>query len=409
MKHACTALRAGSGGSRSFGNFSGPGFMLLTCCGSRVAFAMCTAGERKRSAAVLPGKIARLPASPLWLAGMYAPHFAPLNAVFPPPTWFSLCIFVMEVCAIGFPIVGVIKGNSLRLETLEAIANWEIRQAAQGLNADGSVKSPGALSITTTLKSAGDVSVASKTSFESHKSDMLTMTALENALRTNAMPLLEFAALKDFSGENVSFLTHVADWRRYWFTPKASTAEHRRIQFIAAARVHAHFISLEFSEFPINISSKEMKRLHTMFESAATLLYGNKRGSISSATSDNVTPFDNVNPDEVPDSPSYCKSSYSSTSELRSSTINLDRLGRANLRAVSRMQDVHMDEVLADFEIPEDFTEMVFDFAEREIKYLVLTNTWPKFVNQGRANSQLSKDEDAEKGHRWVKKVLCSS
>lgn len=379
---------------------------------------MFTDGERRLSAVVLPGKFVvpfvkhesnnfRLPASPLWLASMYAPQFASLNAVLPPPTWFSICIFFMEVFAIVFPILDVIKGNSLRLETLEAIANWEMRQAAQGLPADGSLKSPGAFSISTTLKSSGDIMVNSKTSFESSKSDMLTMTALENALRTNALPLLEFAALKDFSGENVSFLTHVAAWRRYWFSPKASTAEHRRMQYTAAARIYAHFISLQFSEFPINISSKEMKRLHMVFESAATLLYGNQRGSISSATSDNATPFDNVQPGEVPDSPGYSQSSYSSTSELRHSTINLDTLGRANLRAVSRMEEVHMDEVLADFEIPEEFTEMVFDFAEREIKYLVLTNTWPKFVNHSCANSQI--DVDEEKGHGWARKILCSS
>jgi hypothetical protein len=375
-------------------------------------------GESRLSAVVLPGKSFistrkhetnryRLPATPLWLAGMYAPQFARINAVFPPPTWFSISIFFMEVFAVGFPIMGVYKSNSLRLETLEAIANWEMRQAQQGLAADGSLKSPGAFSIATTLKSRGEVSVVSKGSFESNKSDMLTMTALDNALRTNAMPLLEFAALKDFSGENVSFLTHVADWRRFWFSPRVSTAEHRRMQFTAAARIYAHFISLQFSEFPINISSKEMKRLHIVFEGAATLLYGNKRGSLSSNNSDDVTPFDNIQPGEVPPSPTHRSSSYSSTSELRHSTINLDTLGRANLRAVSRMEEEHIDEVLADFEIPEEFTEMIFDFAEREIKYLVLTNTWPKFVNYGRANSQI--DTDEEKGDGWARKILCSS
>jgi hypothetical protein len=376
-----------------------------------------TVGEPRLSAAVLLGKLTtlltlsdtnscRLPASPLWLAGMYAPQMAPVNAVLPPPTWFSVCIFFMEISAIGFPIIDVIRNNTLRLETLEAIANWEKRQAAAGLDVDGGLKSP-TFSDTTTLKSTGDVTVNSTTSFESHKSDMLTMTALENALRTNAMPLLEFAALKDFSGENVSFLTHIADWRRYWFSPKTSTADHRHQQFIAAARIYAHFISLEFSEFPINISSKEMKRLYQIFEPAARLLYGNKRDSISSSTTDNATPFDSVNP-ETPDSPTYPKSEYSSTSEHMASTVNLDTLGRSNLRASSRMQVVHTDVDLTEIAIAEDFNEMVFDLAEREIKYLVLTNTWPKFVNIGRAN--MAKElEDEEKGSQWPRRVLCSA
>jgi hypothetical protein len=108
----------------------------------------------------------------------------------------------MEVCSIGFPIYDVLRGNKLRQETLEAIADWEKRQAANesGMAVqENSIKSPSAYSTATTLKSAGDASF-SKQSFESNKSDMLTMTALENALRTNAIPLLQFAALKDFSG-----------------------------------------------------------------------------------------------------------------------------------------------------------------------------------------------------------------
>jgi hypothetical protein len=391
--------------------------MRLICYGNLVAFVMFMVGDCRPSAVVLLGKsvlhntklntnCSRLPASPLWLASMYIPQFAPVSAYIPPPTWFSICIFFMEIFAIGFPIYDVIKSNTLRQETLDAIANWEKRQAAQGM--DDSSLSPSGWSHTTTLKSAGDNTVTSKSSFESAKSAMLTMTALENALRTNAVPLLEFAALKDFSGENVSFLTHVMDLRRGWFSPKRSTAEHRRQQFHSATHIYAQFISLEFSEFPINISSREMKRLFLVFGGAATLFYGNKRGSLSSATSDNATPFDTILPDNASDAPINTKNQCNVTSEPESS-INLDSLGRANLRAASRLQQSRLDEVLEDFEIPEEFNEMVFDAAENEIKYLILTNTWPKFVNAGAASSQLSKSVDEESGNRWVQKVLCSS
>lgn len=333
---------------------------------------------------------------------------AVVGAYVPPPIWFGIFIFLMELITLGFPIVGVFKAQSLRQETLEAIAEWEKRQAlenldgtvaAQGSVKDGSVYSD-TYSKTTTLKSGGELTV---NSLESSKSGMLTMTALENALRTNAAPLLEFAALKDFSGENVSFLTHVADWRRYWFTPKASTADHRRQQFIAAAHIYARFISLEFSEFPINISSREMKRLFQIFDSTAVILYRNKRGSLSSETSDSVAPFDSVQPDDVSTTHSHNAppSPTGSTFGLR----NLDALGRANLRAVSRLDGLYSDEKFADIEIPDNFAEVIFDLAESEIKYLVLTNTWPKFVNAGRAASQTSKDE--ETGNGWKHKMLC--
>lgn len=128
-----------------------------------------------------------------------------MNAVFPPPVWFSVCFCIMEITSIGFPIIDVLKGNKLRQETLDAIANWEARQKSAGLDAASiDVKSTSEYSNTTTLKSGGEVSIGNQSfqSFDSQKSDILTMTALENALRTNAMPLLQFAALKDFSGKS---------------------------------------------------------------------------------------------------------------------------------------------------------------------------------------------------------------
>jgi hypothetical protein len=316
----------------------------------------------------------------------------PVSAYIPPPFWFGISIFFMEVITLGFPIVGIFRSQSLRQETLDAIAEWEKRQDMNSLDgaaaAEESLKSHSvssdAYSKTTTLKSDGDITI---NSLESSKSGILTMTALENALRTNAAPLLEFAALKDL--------------RRYWFTPKASTAEHHRQQFIAATHIYARFISLEFSEFPINISSREMKHLYNIFDSAAVALYRNSRGSLSSETSDSATPFDNVKPDNASDSQDVPPSPTGSTFGLK----NLDSLGRANFRAVSRMTGLYTDENFADIHVSEMFAEVIFDPAESEIKYLVLTNTWPKFVNAGRAASQTSKDE--ETGNGWKQKVLC--
>ena len=362
-----------------------------------------------------------LPASPLWLLALYAPGMGPVNAYMVPPTWFWLSIVAMEIIsksilriklsylplhimltlhspAIGFPIVQIFKSHRLHQETLDAIASWEKRQ--QGQQGSGSSVAETTHTFGTgkysgnTLKS--EATVTSKASFDSQKSDMFTMAALENALRTNSTPLLQFAALKDFSGENVSFLTHLSEWRREWLAPKVSTAEHRRRQFVAAVRIYAHFVSLEFSEFPINISSREMKNLYRIFESSAAMLVRN-RSSVS--LSDSATPFDNSHDDAV--------STSGSTVELRAGAA-LDALGRANLESVSRMVELVQEETLAAVPIPDTFTEMVFDSAEREIKYLILTNTWPKFVNAG--FEQRSQIEEKEQHPNWVKRtVLCSA
>lgn len=149
-----------------------------------------------------------------------------------------------------------------------------------------------------------------------------------------------------------------------------------------------------------------MKRLHHVFVDAAVALFGRRRNSHSSSSSDNVTPFDNVYPDDASDMPIHDKSANNSIKELKGA-VSLDNLGRANLRAVAHMEPGWLDGTLADIKIPDNFNELVFDAAEKEIKYLVLTNTWPKFVQVSRAKSEMSK-EDPEKGNNaWMHKFLC--
>lgn len=337
--------------------------------------------------------LAGLPASPLWLAGLYLPQMSVVNQYLIPPFWFSISIFLMEVITVGFPIVQVFRTKALRKETLDAIASWEKRLQMSSSDStmveitSHSRKSDAYSGIT--FKTSADTPI--KSSLESQKSDMLTMAALENALRTNSEPLLQFAALKDFSGENISFLSHVSDWKRGWFSTISPTMEHRHHQFVSAVRMYATFVSLEFSEFPINISSREMKRLHHIFATAANMLL--RQHSISSTAS--ATPFDQLPPD-----------SSSSTTDLKSG-INLSELGRANLQASTRV--IGQDGALAGCEIPLDFTDDVFDTAENEIKYLVLTNTWPKFVNAGRPDSVLEKGISigGDNEGAWRHKYFC--
>lgn len=206
-----------------YGSSSGPGYTHPGFSSNLGVSAMFTVGVCRPSAVVLWGMsfpnrapstlltFRSLPASPLWLAGLYAPEFGVVNMVFPPPLWFAVCFGLVEIFTIGSTIRDVLQGNKLRQETLDAIADWEARQATNGLGeatGDEPKKSPSEFSGSTALQSVGDSSF-SKQSFDS-KSDILTMTAMENALRTNPMPLLEFAALKDFSGTYSLHTHHLA-------------------------------------------------------------------------------------------------------------------------------------------------------------------------------------------------------
>jgi hypothetical protein len=61
---------------------------------------------------------------------------------------------------------------------------------------------------------------------------------------------------------------------------------------------------------------------------------------------------------------------------------------------------------LANIQIPESFSAEMFEEAEQEIKYLVFTNTWPKFVGARYASSN---DEIKDAcAHRWAKATLCN-
>ncbi|KAK6834979.1 hypothetical protein PG987_009673 [Apiospora arundinis] len=338
--------------------------------------------------------IAGLPASPMWLIGLYVPQMEPVNKVFVPPQWIALSILFIEIFTLGFPCLQVYKTHNLKQETIDTITAWEKRNQILGKDPENiSTSSAGYGGSTLDGRSTTSKSGKSAhTTSTSHSRDStLTMGALENALRTNPQPLLEFASLKDFSGENVSFLSHVGDWRRAWTMSSSAPAEKTREQFIRAVRIYSHFVSLEHSEFPVNISSRTAKALHQLFHHAAQILNRRRRQS------DSATPFNNG---AVPGL---------SDDDSSSGPVDLEAtLGKANLESVTQMAELtnYNHTHFPDLEIPDAFNPQVFEAAEGEIKYLVLTNTWPKFVHAGFEQASQSEREREERDDRSPRNFL---
>lgn len=298
----------------------------------------------------------------------------------------------------------VYRTHNLRQETIDTIVAWEQRNQVLGEDLEAISTSSAGFggSKLGGRSAAGKSGKSGNTASTSHSRDStLTMGALENALRTNPQPLLEFASLKDFSGENVSFLSHVGDWRRAWTMSTSSPADKTREQFVRAVRIYSHFVSLEYSEFPINISSRTGKVLHQVFHQTAQILNRRRRQS------DSATPFDGA----VPGHDDECPSDLEAT------------LGKANLESVTQMAELSMPgsphhnqngsgrhHDFSDLEVPEAFNPQVFEAAEGEIKYLVLTNTWPKFVHAGFEQAiQSSKEEQGDDGRprAFPRNLLC--
>ncbi|GAA93336.1 hypothetical protein AKAW_11448, partial [Aspergillus luchuensis IFO 4308] len=188
---------------------------------------------------------------------------------------------------------------------------------------------------------------------------IFTKRALECVLARNPAPLQDFSAHRDFSGENIAFLTRVAEWKSslphaVWdsrILDYGDLTDLIREQFHRALCIYTTFISNRHAQVPINISSQDRKELENVFERPAGLLFGDGRPA------NPAVPFD---------SPGYGPTPSASPI--------------ASIKAESGSLFADNGQVQYWGEIPQTFNATVFDRAEESIKDLVLTNTWPKFV-----------------------------
>ncbi|KAF9876851.1 hypothetical protein CkaCkLH20_05697 [Colletotrichum karsti] len=306
--------------------------------------------------------VSSLHATPMWLVALYVPEMAPVNRYFIPPQWICLSITFIEIFTIFVPCWQVIKHQTLRQETLESIAIWEAknrqREARFSFITDSTRV---ASSSSTTWKSLAQLEKDT-----SQSESVFTMGALEYVLDKNPEPLRKFSALRDFSGENIAFLSAVCEWKSSIpQTPRSRegrSAELTRERFNRALNIYTEFISPRHAEFQINIASQDLKNLENIFEDAAQILYGRQTERFS----DPVVPFEDPNWSAGPESPVSPTSSRTRVSQDGTLQISIS------------------DRVQYWGKIPESFTASVFDDAETSIKYLVLTNTWPKFVKERR-------------------------
>lgn len=282
-----------------------------------------------------------LHASPMWLVAIYAPGMAPINEYFIPPQWIAMSIMMLEIFTVFIPIWEVCKQRSLSRETLDSIARWESRQKSVQHCGKSFTSDTSTTSSWMGRTKAGSVSTTG--------GSILTMDALEHTLSKNPEPLQEFSALRDFSGENIAFLTRIRQWRGQYIVGAnqpvknekdgATTLGLSRECFESALRIYMDFISSNSAEFQVNLSSQDFKNLQAIFEGAARAVTG------ECSTPDPATPF--------ADSP--------------------------------KRPDGDSAPVRYTGEIPDAFSDCVFDDAEMSIKYLVLTNTWPKFIKERRS------------------------
>ena len=178
-----------------------------------------------------------------------------------------------------------------------------------------------------------------------------SMQALELSIENNIEPMIVWAATREFTAENCIFLREVRNFRRKWGNLTVVTTAQRRQMFNEASLIFFTLVNPFTAESPINIEYKVFKPLQTLFVDVE---------------------FDPYMPRS--DTPENVKSPV-----MRENVVCPweDTLSRP----ASIQSDVTASSTSSTRSIvPSEFTDEIFDSAYESIKYLVFTNTWPRYV-----------------------------
>ncbi|PSN59830.1 putative GprK-type G-protein coupled receptor protein [Corynespora cassiicola Philippines] len=293
-----------------------------------------------------------LHATPMFLIASYVPAFYKINMYFTPSQWIHLNTMFIEVFTVFVPAYEVVRVWLMSKQVASSNARWENDSSTSTIQ----VSSAGS----GYKRSEIDIVESDQIHafMEEHADRLLTMTALNRVLDEHPEPLQEFSAHRDFSGENIAFLTHLKKWRAE-LPGNDMTADQRSEAFNSALALYIDFISPRDAEFPLNLSSHHFRELEEVFGKATRAMCG-------AARPESVVPF---------------------AFDLPLSRSGSDSSGSSD--ATTLLHEKYTGD------IPTRFCSSVFDDIERHIKTLVLTNTWPKFVREMQARRRRSVDSEA--------------
>jgi len=273
----------------------------------------------------------------------------------------------MQFVTIFFPIFEDWQTRRRTRRMLSLLSTWDSHWSNTGSGQASLLGSTAKPSLEQSTSSLSDTLPKSETRIH-------TMESLRKVLAVNPAPLLEFAATKDFSAENILFLIQVRRWRSAWLaTPGAGTkmaAPSLTRLFNTAGKIYVSLINDRTAEFPINIDCGIRERLDAVFESAVP----ERSPSLEYDSSD---PF-------VPSASAQIHTQDLASTPMDSSDGEKALWDKNSTGTVMTIQPIFEPhpcvKPLAHPIIPSAFSEHVFDDAERSIEYLVLTNTWQRFL-----------------------------
>ncbi|KAF2749290.1 hypothetical protein M011DRAFT_465727 [Sporormia fimetaria CBS 119925] len=295
--------------------------------------------------------IAGLPGTPLWMAFTYAemPAVLAINKYFPPAGWFLVSLLVCQQVLILIPLFDALRQSTRPTPTSSS-------------------------SSTTTTTTTSTLTYSSSTSTRTSKPSSITkslpshqptttlkpkasMQALEFSITHNIENLITWAATREFTAENTVFLREVRNFRKKWSAALPHlTTQQRHQMFTEASLIYFTLINPFTAETPINIEYKIFRSLQRIF---ADIEYDPYMPSLDGKTA------------LAPQSPPEKKENVVCPWEnILSRPASLASTGSAS--SWSSVRNI----------VPSEFTEDVFDAAYESIKYLVYTNTWPRYVEE---------------------------
>lgn len=177
-----------------------------------------------------------------------------------------------------------------------------------------------------------------------------SMQALEFSIEHSIEPLIAWAASREFTAENTIFLREVRNFRKKWSILTKVTTAQRKQMFNEASLIFFTLVNPFTAETPINIEYKIFKALQDVFAEVEFDPYMPR-----SETPDARSPGMRENVvcpwEDTMSRPASIESNITTSSTASSSSI-----------------------------VPSHFDDTIFDAAFESIKYLVFTNTWPRYV-----------------------------
>jgi hypothetical protein len=323
----------------------------------------------------------------LWLAAVFSPKFKPINKWFVPPMWLAPGIIVMQACTIFFPIYSTYRSQQLSKSTLSTLHTWEEHSRWSPDSTTLGSNSSHTQSTPTIHQKASFRTEKSHSALRDNEMYEMTISALDNALATDPLPLLQFAATKDFTAENILFLLQVRDWKSSWPSAITRPSPHlRALLFSKAIEIYVQFVNEKLAIFPINIEGGIRTRLDATFEPAMKKWKDSKWGAVTDPYNE-ITPFARGD-GELPLSP---MSPLSPGCSLKPHWLTAPPTPKSDYTTEVRETSGEMN-TEHEGDVPEEFDEKAFDAAEKSIKYLVVTNTWRKMISEMKESPRTSQE-----------------